>query len=45
MEIIWVNTTGEKESKVSLIVWVFLKFVDLAQKFQALKDTFQFSWK
>lgn len=44
MEVIWAKTTGEKETKVSLIVLVFLKFVDLVQNFQTWKDTFQFNW-
>lgn len=44
MEVIWAKTNGEKETKVSLIVLVFLKFVDLVQNFQTWKDTFQFNW-
>lgn len=39
MEVIWAKTNGEKETKVSLIVLVFLKFVDLVQNFQTWKDT------
>lgn len=38
MEIIWAKTTGEKETKVSLIVWFSLEYRDLVQNFSNIKE-------